>query len=239
MSRPRNIAINAATTAQIKAAARQLMAQHGTAGLSLRAIARQLDLSPAALYHYFPSLNELITALIVDAFNGHAQAVRSARDAAAAQGHDLPTQLIAAALAYRAWACANPTDFQLVYGNPIPSYTAPAHVTTPAAQAVGAPFLETITAALAQGVLHVPASHTAVPAGVQQHYRAYLASDDPLQIAALHLLNSAWVLLHGMVVLELYQHLPPVVGDLESFYQHQLRAFLRQAGYPPPTPSYT
>ena len=69
--------------AQIKAAARQQMAEHGTAGLSLRGIARQLGITAPAIYNYFPRLEDLITALIVDAFSDLAD-VMEAADAAVA-----------------------------------------------------------------------------------------------------------------------------------------------------------
>ena len=37
-------------------------------------------------------------------------------------------------LAYREWAIAHPVDFQLIYGNPIPGYDAPAEITVPLAR---------------------------------------------------------------------------------------------------------
>ena len=58
------------TIAQIKAVARQQMAEYGTAGLSLRGIGRAMGITAPAIYNYFPRLDDLITALIVDAFNG-------------------------------------------------------------------------------------------------------------------------------------------------------------------------
>lgn len=46
----------------IKSAARQQMAEHGTAGLSLRGIARELGITAPAIYNYFPQLENLIPA---------------------------------------------------------------------------------------------------------------------------------------------------------------------------------
>ena len=71
------------TAAAIKATARRQMAAHGTAGLSLRAIARELDITAPAIYNYFPRLDDLITALIVDAFNALADAMEAAEAAEA------------------------------------------------------------------------------------------------------------------------------------------------------------
>ena len=38
---------------QIKVVARQQMAEHGTAGLSLRGIAREMGITAPAIYNYF------------------------------------------------------------------------------------------------------------------------------------------------------------------------------------------
>ena len=66
---------------RIKAVARQQMAEHGTAGLSLRGIAREMGITAPAIYNYFPRLDDLITALIVDAFTALADAMEAAEAA--------------------------------------------------------------------------------------------------------------------------------------------------------------
>ena len=47
--------------------ARAHLAESGAAGLSVRAIARELGLASSALYRYYPSRDDLLTRLIVDA----------------------------------------------------------------------------------------------------------------------------------------------------------------------------
>jgi len=39
---------------------------------------------------------------------------------------------------------------------------------------------------------------------------------------------SGWARIHGMVMLELFEHLPPVVGDTAAFYRYELDAFWAQ-----------
>lgn len=231
MPRPRRPDQNEATANAIKTTARQLMTEHGTAGLSLRAIARKMDLSAPALYHYFSSLHDLITALITDAFNGQAEAVRTARENAAARNASYGGQLLAAMLAYREWALAHEIDFQLIYGNPIPGYVAPADVTTPAARSVGEVFLETIIAALQSGSLVIPSTHRHIPPTVADHYRQYLGGiDDEVVIQAMYIMTSAWGMIHGMVTLEVYHHYPPVIGDTAVFYRAQMISYLSMLG---------
>lgn len=222
MPRPRHVKLNETTSNAIKDTARKLMAEKGTAGLSLRAIARELEMTAPALYHYFPSLDDLITALIVDAFTGHAAYVRQQRDVAAAAGQGYREQLLVAMQAYRRWALDHPTDFQLVYGNPIPGYAAPAEVTTPAAQSLGEVFMETLMAAVQAGAIAPPTFTEPIPPTVLSHYQGHFGLDGTAA-EIFHLLNHGWSLMHGMVALEIYNHAAPVVGDTDAFYEQVMR----------------
>lgn len=229
MPRQRQVELNEAISNAIKDTARRLMAEKGTAGLSLRAIAREHKITAPALYHYFASLDELITALIVDAFTSHADYVRQARDRAAAAGQPYGTQLFAAVQAYRAWALTNPQDFGLVYGNPIPGYVAPVDVTTPAARRIGEVFLETLIAADAAGELVIPDTYRQLPPTVQAHYQTKYGMDEATgQI--FHLMNHVWGLMHGLVALDVYNHAAPVVGDTDAFYTQATQQFFATVG---------
>lgn len=231
MPRPRQTDVNEATRAEIKAIARRLMADKGTAGLSLRAIARVIGMSAPALYHYFPRLDDLITALIVDAFISHADYVRAARDAAAAAEQSTTEQLMAAALAYRRWALECPTDFQLIYGNPIPGYAAPREVTVPAASQMGEVFFETMRALHTEGAIYPPDDIREVPPTVAAHFRERLGPDaDDEAITYYYIMNAAWVTMYGAVALEIYNHTTPVVGDTDAFYEAQIRHAFRGLG---------
>src|SRR6266496_212910 len=56
-------------TREILAAARRHLATDGASGLSLRAIARELGVSSSAVYGYVASRDELLTRLIVTAYD--------------------------------------------------------------------------------------------------------------------------------------------------------------------------
>lgn len=229
MPRPRQVEVNEATSSAIKDTARQLMAEKGTAGLSLRAIARELDLTAPALYHYFASLDDLITALIVDAFTSQAEYTRQASVTAAARGHSPCEQLFVAVLAYRQWALDHSTDFQLVYGNPIPGYVAPVAVTTPAAQKSGELFMALLLAAVRAGEMTIPDAYRQVPPTVLAHYQTKFGLDQ--EAAQLfHVMNMVWSMIHGMLALEIYNHAAPVVGDTNAFFEQAMRQFLATIG---------
>src|ERR1041384_1953588 len=69
--------LRAEMTDEIKAIARRHLASDG-ANLSLRAVARDLGVVSSAIYRYFASRDELLTALILDAYNALGTAVEAA-----------------------------------------------------------------------------------------------------------------------------------------------------------------
>ena len=214
---------------RIKAAARQQMAQYGTAGLSLRGIARELGITAPAIYNYFPRLEDLITALIVDAFTALADAIDAAESVV--ESETCWSKILASCLAYREWAIAHPMDFQLIYGNPIPGYVAPAEVTVPLARRPFDGLFRLFLEAYQSGELVIPAEYAPIPASISEHLATWLPKagyDFPH--ALLCLLMSGWARIHGMVMLELFEHLPPVVGDTGAFYRYELDAFMGRLG---------
>src|SRR3954465_4125271 len=72
--------VRAELTAEITDAARRQLASVGAAGLSLRAVARELGMASSALYRYFPSRDELLTRLIVDGYDDLGAAGEAADD---------------------------------------------------------------------------------------------------------------------------------------------------------------
>jgi len=56
------------TRAEILAAARELLLEVGPEALSLRQVARRADFSPASLYNYFSSRDEIIASLFAESF---------------------------------------------------------------------------------------------------------------------------------------------------------------------------
>ena len=61
--------VRAELTEEIKAVARRHLAESGAAALSLRAVARDVGMVSSAVYRYFPSRDDLLTALIVEAYD--------------------------------------------------------------------------------------------------------------------------------------------------------------------------
>lgn len=223
MPRSRDHAAFEATSEQIKTLARQQMAEQGTGAISLRAIARSLEVTAPALYRYFPSLDDLITALILDAFHALADAVDAAD--AACDPADFPARLRAVMSAYRQWALDHPTDFQLIYGNPIPGYVAPSERTVPAATRPLVRITRILAEADAAGCLRLP-DHPMTPQ-MEAHVRALLAErGDGIDPRLIHMMAVGWTQAHGTVMLELFEHLGPAIGDVDGFFRGQIERLI-------------
>ncbi len=124
--------MRAELTNEIKDEARRQLAAEGAPGLSLRAVTRALGMASSAIYRYFPSRDELLTALIVDAYDAIGGAAEEA-DAHCGRD-DYGGRWRAVGLAIRAWAIANPHEYALVYGSPVPGYRAPEDTVDPASR---------------------------------------------------------------------------------------------------------
>ena len=117
-------------TREIKREARRQLAAHGAQGLSLRAVARELGMVSSAIYRYFPSRDELLTALIIEAYDALGAAAEAA--SAGPPPADVRGRWRAACHAVRGWALAHPHEYALVYGSPVPGYRAPQATIAPA-----------------------------------------------------------------------------------------------------------
>lgn len=124
--------------AQIIELGRRHLVTEGAAGLSLRAIARDLGMVSSAVYRYVANRDDLLTLLLVDAYSELADAVDRARAAAGPSWRD---EVMAIARAARQWATEQPASWALLYGSPVPGYHAPRERTVgPGTRVVGALF---------------------------------------------------------------------------------------------------
>jgi AcrR family transcriptional regulator len=205
---------------EIKAAARRHLAADG-ANLSLRAVARELGMVSSALYRYFASRDELLTALILDAYNALGDAVERA-DASIAQRGDLRGRWLAVCHAVRDWALANPHEYALVYGSPVPGYQAPQDTVEPATRpplVLGTILRDGVDqAALAEW------DDEPLPADVRAEMRRVIEAGLPgVPEAVLARGMTAWIQLFGAVSFELFGRLTNVIEDPAAFFDHQMR----------------
>jgi AcrR family transcriptional regulator len=118
-------------TADILAAARTRLTEEGPAALSLRAVARDVGMVSSAVYRYFPSRDDLLTALLITDYDELGAAVEAA---GAAAGPAPGARWVAMCRAIRDWSIAHPGDFALLFGSPVPGYAAPRETVVPASR---------------------------------------------------------------------------------------------------------
>jgi AcrR family transcriptional regulator len=122
---------------QIVEIGRRHLLTEGAAGLSVRAIARDLGMVSSAVYRYVASRDDLLTLLLTDAYTELADAVDLARRSTRGSWTD---RVVAIARAARQWAVGQPASWALLYGSPVPGYHAPAELIGPGTRVVGALF---------------------------------------------------------------------------------------------------
>jgi AcrR family transcriptional regulator len=210
--------VRAEMTEEIKAIARRHLASDG-ANLSLRAVARDLGVVSSALYRYFASRDELLTALIIDAYNAMGDAVEAAD--AALPREDLEGRWLAVAHGIREWALARPHEYALIYGSPVPGYQAPQDTVGPATRSAF-----TLMGLLRDGVdLGVyPAVGDPLPEPLRAdlaRLRADAAPRVPESVLARGM--AAWLLVFGTVSFELFGQFDTVVTDRRAFFEFQMR----------------
>ncbi|GAA3244136.1 TetR/AcrR family transcriptional regulator [Pseudonocardia petroleophila] len=218
--------VRAALTREITEVARRHLAVDGASALSLRAVARELGMASSAVYRYFPSRDELLTALIVEAYDALGTAAEQA-DAAVAPD-DLRARWQAVCRAAREWARAHPHEYALVYGSPVPGYAAPETTIGPAAR-VG----EVLCAIVARGV----ASGQVEPAGTGSgalHPGLAELMGLPADSALAERAIVAWTGLFGLIGFELFGHLHNVVDDRAAFFTDAVDRLADQIGLPGP-----
>jgi AcrR family transcriptional regulator len=197
-------------TREILEAGRRQLATVGPVELSLRAVAREVGLASSAVYRYFASRDELLTALIVEAYDELGDAVERAEAAVPRADHG--ARWAAVCTAARAWGLAHPHEFALVYGTPVPGYVAP-RSTVPAATRLPRLLVALLRDAVAAG-RPAPVTPAGVPAGAYGDLLEIMGPDVPADRAVLGM--EGWTWLVGRVGFELHGHLVGVVDPARA-----------------------
>lgn len=216
-----------ATTAEIKRAALEEIARAGAPALSLRAVARAIGMSPAGLYRYYDGRDELLTALITDAYNDLADAV----EAAIADAEGALAQFRAGVQAYRSWALAQPNRFLLIFGTPIPGYAAPEDGPTVAAnRRIGAAFFGVAGEALRAGHTFTATREATIgEAALAGEFSDEMAGFPPEIVGAL---LGTWAHWHGLVSLEVTHQFDWIYpDDVERFFEGEIERMIASLGW--------
>ncbi len=217
--RPKMITPQGGLHEAIKATAWKQIAEAGAPALSLRAIARELGITAPAIYNYFPTRDDLVTALIIDAYQDFGDAQLSAVNALPES--DLSGRMLAAGKAYRAWALKYPQRYHLIFGTPIPGYIAPEEKTLPVAARSLAALVSVIDALRAQNRLKVLRDLEIDPASMAL-FEQWKKISGEIDIQSFSFAVIIWACVHGLVSLEISGNLPPFGAAPDVLYQYEL-----------------
>jgi AcrR family transcriptional regulator len=211
--------LRAELTQEIKDAARRQLAEAGASALSLRAVARELGMVSSGIYRYFKSRDDLLTALIIDAYNALGDEVESAE--ARCERADFSGRWAACCHGVRNWALRQPHEYALIYGSPVPGYRAPEDTNDPASRVTLA-IVAIIREAATAGALRSPFDPAMAPvlskaaAAEAQHVatQGLVGIPDDAIVRAV----VAWTQLFGTVSFETFGRFTDIVDDLDALF---------------------
>ena len=203
----------AETRREVKDRALSQLSEHGIEGLSINAIARAMGMSGPALYRYFANREELLTELIVEAYDDLANAMEGAADRG----------LRAVAEAMWDWAHVQPHRYLLLFGTPIPGYQAPEQATLAARRSMGVLLKVLVEAPGQAGARRRKSSlEREVEAGpwAPEEYR--VKGNGPVLVRAL----VCWTRLHGVLSLDVIGQFAIMGFTPRSLYDLEVESLL-------------
>ena len=186
--------------------------------MALRRIATHLGMAPAGVHYYFPTRDDLIATLIVDAFDELAAVTRGAVDGGATG----PSSWVEAALAYRGWALDNPELFSLAHSATAARLKDRPGLLDAKDRAVRA-LMDPLEAAVTTGHLTPPASPARITTGLRSQLRAWSgAAGVPGEQRLLLYLLHAYTVIQGTIFLTITSSLPRELLTGDDLFRAQL-----------------
>ena len=211
---------HAATVDEILAAARSLLAAEGPSAVQLRAIAREMGVTAPALYRYFPSRDDLVSALSASLFDELVAELERARDAWTTAA----PRLVAASRRFRRWGLAHPQELTLLFATPVPApdQRSKDSVECQASERFAMVFLGLFLELWAERPFPIRRDDELDPRLVQQ--LGEWSQQTGLPLGVLEVFLRCWVRLYGTVVLEVSGHVAFAVEDAEPLFELELES---------------
>ena len=215
--------------AQIMAAGRRELAEHGADGLSLRAVAREVGMVSSAVYRYVASRDELLTLLIIESY----EAVGVAAERAGARPGTALQRFVAIANAVRDWGRAHPHEYALLYGSPVPGYRAPQDTITPGTRIPGA-MIGLLVGEYAEGRVRAPLSSERPPVSESlssqcAQVRDFFGADLPDELVLDGI--AAWTQVFGLIDFEIFGRLNNTFEPADDLMEHQFALAAARVGF--------
>jgi AcrR family transcriptional regulator len=209
---------------EIKAAALDELRRHGASGVTMRGVARAIDMTPSGLYRYFDDHGALLSALCVDAHDSLSEALEA--HGAAHGADDCGLRWFRSCLVLRSWALAHVDEYALVVGPRLPGVAADDALIAEAAERLMAFASGTVAQAIVDGDL-VPGQLALAlsPTGGDEPEGAGV----PRGVATVT--TGAVSALVGAVSLEAFGHLGGAAADREEHFRAYALEVMRSMGF--------
>jgi AcrR family transcriptional regulator len=188
----------------------------------------------SAVYRYVESRDDLLTRLIIEAYDslGAAAERASAEAATTSPGRDLD-RWVATARAIRRWSLDHPHEHLLLYGSPVPGYAAPEDTIGPASR-VTYTLVGIVGDAAAAGRLEPPA---APPADLSPDFAADLvalaapiAQDGEVGPDTVLAVLTAWTQMFGLIGFEITNQTRNAVTDHAALFDATVHRLANHIG---------
>lgn len=226
------------TIDDIKAVARRQLSRGGPLAVSMRGIARELDMTAGAVHYYFPGLHVLLDALVVDGYRSLAATLRESYQDA--RQHEPDQCWVTVCTAHRAWALSRPSEYMLLYGHDGRAITR----TSPQAAQAMADVIDVLLDMMDDAVAHGDVDAARIEASISPplldqiaSWRRHLAGREHLPLGALAAAMVGFAELHGAITTELIGTVPPQLTDLDSLFGFRMAHIARSLRPPGRSPA--
>ncbi|MBT2439593.1 TetR/AcrR family transcriptional regulator [Streptomyces sp. ISL-36] len=227
-------------SAEVRAAARKVIVESGVETLTLTEVARQVGVTPAALYHHFErGLPDIVARVADDIVDELVDELTKA--AARCPNDNFAMRMIAPSRVLRSWAIGRRREFYFLFGTPaVAAGEAHATLTTLWIRRLAGVWGPVFVELWAARRYPVPPVAELEPRLLRQmhDYVEDTGVDLPPEAAAVML--GCWRSLYGQVALEAFGHFAPLFGDQEPMFELLMRDIVSGLGladqYEPPAP---
>ncbi|MER8087347.1 TetR/AcrR family transcriptional regulator [Streptomyces sp. NPDC058316] len=213
------------------AVARRLIATQGVEALSLSAVAREVGVTPPALYRYFEGKPGLTLAVYQGVTRDFVSTVADA--AGTMDPEDFGGQLYAATRAVVDWSVANPGEFDLLMGAGYARLVASGqHVDQVLIRELGGLFGQTFAQLWRRGILRYPSVKEMEPRLRAQvtAYGRLMEHDYPPGVAMVMI--TCWRQIYGLLCMAVYGHLASSFDDYLPLFENMMDDLLALCGVP-------
>jgi AcrR family transcriptional regulator len=201
------------------------IAQSGLDGINLRAIGRALGITAPAIYHYYPDRTALLQALRQRHLQSGMQQLQQVW-----QKHGTRRAYVglhALWHEYRRWATAQPHAYMVVFMHDPQLPTLPVW-----AMQLLLPFVHATDALRQQNQMRIRTNLSLTATG-QAQLTAWQSVVGQVDATAIATATVMWSRMHGLMSVEVGQHIPACGVEYAQLFRFELNAMMRELFYTP------